>query len=610
MICAQIMVLGSRSIDFMNTELTDHEVLGLVIRNLDEIDDNFDDFHDYNKNATSIQPCDLVDDETSNVQTNSPGILLILEAEDADLINSDNLEGIITSAIEKTGLTAVSASTTKSDDGNAIVSIILREGYVIARSMPGHRYCAFDIHLWSSFETQESAKAALLSAVGSNIRSSSAFRIIAGGMLGTPSWKLDENIRGPQRDEICELFEPVSNNFDDMDKVKGMRDDGSIDTVMKESIKLLQGQNQKVAVLCGMECPASSKFENIDNVEQVIVFNCPSMVDFNEFGEGSSDALSTCEQHLAQTLEVISENGQLDTLVIDPTAHKTTSSILLKVLTSRKKLTKQVFSPQVKILSTFSQESERWCIHLLKIFKNRVFFKGDFVFYTEILFSGEEGSFKLLVTSNGDEHFIKDLRDNLDDLEKGSGMTPKILNINGGMWHHQKNFLASRLFSPEDYDQTSPLEQWNSQNPLGHQIVFQMEPKPTNVEKKSKVALSNTVIRKALEVALLQSPLPLFEKDDIESIEEYNGAGDGSVLVFLWSGGSIAVLWNGREHVDLNVFVYKGDQVLHSLKLFERNFHKVISTMTTILRDEHPRGVGRVISYWDDIKEGVKPHWA
>ena len=611
MICAQVMVMGSRTVDFMNTDLTDHDVSRHVVRDLDKIDDNYDLFHDYNKNATSIDPCGLLsngDKEDSTKQTSSPGIIMIVEAEEADLAGSDDLEGILTSTLKKVGLMVVSASSITNDDGNTQVSIILQEGYVIARATPEHKYCGFDIHFWSSFEKHESTKEALISAVGSKVSTSSAFRIIAGGMLGTPSWEQDEKFRGPQQEYICDIFESVSSKGGSND-VKGIKDDekeSSVDVTIRESIKLLQGKNQKVAVLCGSECPAVAKLESIDSVAEVVTLNCPTMNDFNEFEESASDDLATCEKHLANMLVDISESGKLDTIVIDSTADKITGSILLKNL-SKKKLARGVFKPQAKILATFADESEQWRIHLLIHFIERAFYKQPFAFYSEVVFSSDENSFKLLVTSNGEEHFIKDLKGKYAAYEKATGMTAMIENISGGMWRYQENFVPTKSYTPDDYDQTSPLEQWNSQLPLGHQIVFQMGPKQG---MEDTFVLTNMLLKKALELAMLKSSLPLFEEKDIESIYEYNDAGDGLVLVSTWSGGSVAVLWNGEQHVDVNIFVYKGTDVIDSLKAFEKNFQRSLSSLTTHLRDEQPRGVGRVLSYWRDIEEGDEPHWA
>ena len=282
----------------------------------------------------------------------------------------------------------------------------------------------------------------------------------------------------------------------------------------------------------------------------------------------------------------------------------------MKILTLKnKKLARKVFKPQVKVISTLSNADEKWYTNLLKLFKDKVFFEEESTFYSEVVLSSEEGSFMLLVTSRGEENFIKNLKTALTEVERKSGMTPVIENIIGGMWVLQEgDFVPSRIFLPDDYDQTSPLEQWGSQVPLGHQVIFQME--PSSKRNAKKLALSNKLVKKAFELALLKSTLPLFKEGDINSIEEYSEAGDGVVLVSIWSGGSIIVLWNGKDHVDINLFLFKQEYAEGISATFEKHFRDSIPLLVTKMRDEQPRGSGRVVSYWKDIKKGVKPHWA
>jgi hypothetical protein len=41
------MVMGSRTVDFMNPTLTDHWTKNLVFADLEDIKDNFELYHDY-----------------------------------------------------------------------------------------------------------------------------------------------------------------------------------------------------------------------------------------------------------------------------------------------------------------------------------------------------------------------------------------------------------------------------------------------------------------------------------------------------------------------------------------------------------------------------------
>ena len=611
------MVLGSQVVDFLNTDLTNHMNGGLFIRDLDEIEDKYDAYHDYNVNASSVDPCGLVRRDSKDiydVQTSSPGIVMIVEAEDVELETIDDFPRTLANALEHdTGFMVVSTSNHQNDDGMNQVSIILREGYVIVRIIPEQKYCGFDIHLWSSFDKHVEAKNSLLTAVRGKKSSSSSFRIIAGGMLGTASWREDDKLKGPQVEHICSIHE-FSSHYIEGNTVSGIIDDGisegnAIDNAIELSIAMLQDNEQVVAILCGGEADcllANKKIESIDSVAKVVLLNCPTMTNFNEYDKEASLALASCEQHLAETLtEVLSDTLSLrsiDTIIIDQSADKMTGSIFLKVLQSRKKLARKLFKLQVKILSTCKNESEKWRMHIVKAFENTVLYERKHGFYTEVKFSGEESSFKLAITSSGDEHFVNILQNSMMYYDEAvTGLTPTILNIIGGKWEELEDPFSSRIFTPDDYDQSSSYEQWKSQIPLGHQVIFQME---------TRSILTDKLILDAVTHAVLHSSLPLFVNDeDFSTITKYSDAGDGCLIVFMWDGGSVLALWDGHKHVDVNLFVSGHENIDKLFAEFELKFLESIPDLKTTLRDEYPRGVGKVISYWEDMKEGMDPHW-
>ena len=137
-ICSQVMVMGSRTIDFMHPTLTEHGTDNLVVRNLDDIEDNFDLFHDYAYNASSHHLCDTqaVANNVSE-QTRSPGIIFVVEAEDvaSDIISdAKSLEKTLSNALIHEGFSVVGVDSV-SDGRNSIISIVLQEGYVVARAM-------------------------------------------------------------------------------------------------------------------------------------------------------------------------------------------------------------------------------------------------------------------------------------------------------------------------------------------------------------------------------------------------------------------------------------------------------------------------------------------
>ena len=59
--------------------------------------------------------------------------------------------------------------------------------------------------------------------------------------------------------------------------------------------------------------------------------------------------------------------------------------------------------------------------------------------------------------------------------DTNASMHAKVQVINGGEWLFQEDFSPSRSYLPDDYDQTEPIKQWESQPPLGHQFILQLE---------------------------------------------------------------------------------------------------------------------------------------
>eukprot|EP00957_Ditylum_brightwellii_P073571 5590358-Ditylum_brightwellii.AAC.1 len=104
------MAMASNTVDFLNPTLKDNDVETLFLKPLKEIDNPFEFYHDYAKNTTSRPVCYKSGSDESSKQERSPGILLILEAENTsiNLEDVDALKDILTSALEEEKLTVVS----------------------------------------------------------------------------------------------------------------------------------------------------------------------------------------------------------------------------------------------------------------------------------------------------------------------------------------------------------------------------------------------------------------------------------------------------------------------------------------------------------------------
>jgi len=607
-ICSQVLAMGSRNLDFTKPTLTDHGIESLFLRPLDEIEDDFGLFHSYSRNNTFREICDVIVGEgveEIDEQVRSPGIVLVVEVEDVTFEISDTVKlvELLTETLVKQGLNIVSKRVTKDiedeTDSDSIITLVLSEGYVIVRSMPELQYCGIDIHFWSALDKHESTKNALVNALGSSTKSGkslTAFRVIAGGMFGVPTWKDDEKSRGPQYKELCENIEKSK-----IEKEKMAIDEKkSVDsnTVSAGMLDLLFNQGLKVALICGNDddedCDKSYiTLQDVTSVKKVVKLSCPSLATFNPFASDASKIITSCEDYLLEAMKGEAKDGTFDAIVIDQSADKTTAAVLHRIMTSRKTFRKNVLSSEVIVIAFAASEGDEWRKTLLKRIKQEVF-EYDPAYYTDIQVGANDQ--KLILASDGNFGFMQQLNTTLTQLQNDNGVISNIDLLIGGFWIYQHDFVPTQHFLPDDFDQDPSLTQWKSQTPLGYQVIMQMEVTPS-----SGLKLSSKILREGLFKAVDSD-------SENNNVTEFDDLGDGCLLVDTWRGGSIVVLWDGRNHVDINLFTYEED--FEQATAFEENFSLAIPGLQTMLRDEHPRGMGRVVSFEKDIEEYEEPHWA
>ena len=93
-----------------------------------------------------------------------------------------------------------------------------------------------------------------------------------------------------------------------------------------------------------------------------------------------------------------------------------------------------------------------------------------------------------------------------------------------------------------------------------------------------------------------------------EVFQIHDGAGEGQLVTAFWPNGSAIATWDGRTHIDLNVFTFEEDKQRY--EHFERILIEDIPSLALISLNEQPRGFGRVVSFNRDIqlwKEGLLP---
>ncbi|KAL7581101.1 hypothetical protein ACA910_005902 [Epithemia clementina (nom. ined.)] len=589
LVCSQCLVLGSNKIDFIHTKLTDHKV-ATMHQPVIEVDHDFELVHDYTTNMEAERHCKQDnEDKVPEVQERSPGVAMILEAENASgpLGKVDLLKKAIVSALQKEGLSLVSTRESDNTDPGPIVVAVLREGYVVARAYPKAKYCAFDIHMWSIFQKQEGVKKALLAAVGSSSDTSSSFRVAAGGMFGVSTWKEDDQSRGPKFTQDC----------DDLGEKSGKAvtlDGAAVGAVAAESLTfLLRHKKVAVAVFCGTEDAACSTLDSLQNhdaaVDVIPVRPCSSLVAVAAKGQDRINKLFACEKEVFAMLQ----NKNIGLLVLDPSAPREMAQIV-NTLASNELTRDKIFMKDVLVLGISLQEVEDWprifVDHFRKYFDNEPGFKSS------VLFHSADKRMEVTTFSSGDKQFITHLKEATSSIEKRTGLTSDVRHVGGVEYEMQYNFKPTQFFNATDYDRTEPYKQWSSQMPVGYQNIFQLELK----EDRKARTISCDIVRSLLDGALATNRID-------SSSEEFLDLGEGCVFDVIWAGGSAVVLFNGRDHVDINLFTYAEDTAF--AQRFADAFTKS-SLLAVALRDEMPRGYGRVVNFLKEVEPRHEPNWA
>jgi spermidine synthase len=686
-ICSQAVALGSYGNDYLTKTPVNHGVDMIYKAMLDN--GTYHDWHDYRRNDTNTQAhCKEEEPETKLLvdQERSPGILMIIEAEEVtiDLTSLDSVKDILVKALEKEDLTvqsfvlsspddvviAAAMDQTQNEKDGVVgqVAIVLQEGYVVARVWAAQKYIAFDLHLWSEFDHQENVHKALLSAVGnSGGKTSSSYRIVAGGMFGMSDWKKEEANRGPRRTHECDRRQDKESS-----RVMAV-ETSSVVTMLTESINIIQDKDIVVAVFCGAEskpCVSVDVVKQHEKVATVVpIYTCPVIRGINEYMEDEQQRMVACQKEMVDKLyKSLPADELFRGIVVDGGVPFAMGQLIHKIFRIQTIKDDLLNTDDCMVLANIESGGESWRRNFLDRFRRDIL-TDDPIFRAEILFNSTDTTMEMGIVNIGDGLFVEKLMEAVAKIETATGLVSDVRNIQGGMFTFMPDFEASQFSLPGEYDQSSPFEQWNAQQPLGHQTVLQLElyseveleyviiagtrvevtydedesyhgtvvevmsNRMFNVlfddgEHDDQVAiedirpleiktlnrgdlepLSTDMIKGLLKKTILAMKTEDDIGDDDVKVLDFKSVGEGCVFISFWSGGSVLLLWDGRKHVDLNLFTYK-ESVAFS-KGFGSEFGKTYPLLKAVLRDEQPRGVGRVVNFVRDLGEPRDtPHWS
>jgi spermidine synthase len=580
-ICSQVLVFGSNSVDFFHDPTYDHNITTFLYGNMHDPHTRHNLMHDYRKNIAPPAACNLEIPEEPTEQRTAAGICEIVNAEDVSVVLiHEKISAILTGAAKRANFTVLQEPVFD----NRMVVLMMKEGYIAARMWPPERYIGFDINLWGNTYKIDSVRADLLLAVHSK-GDVSSYRVVVGGMYGSNTWREDQKILGPKVRQLrnCERDVVTEGSLDA---------DLAIDVSVEESVALTLDDEVSAVVVCGEgdpECSSVKVLRDHKMVSNVIVLQeCPGLK-VAELEEKFACEVKLLDEWKAALKDIPKTN----LVVMHPTASYEMHQILSSIF-SQYRIRDDILDGEHSIVVTWSndKDGETWRREFLDRLRKAV--EHDPMARAEIVFQAGGRTAELGIASTGNakanyalEKLEKKLRERLP------GIAIELRKIAGGLFQFQTDAMYNpKHFTLSDYDDGTGKAQFAGQKPMGRQTIFQLVKSEEEVED---LALNMPHLWQCLKQAMESVKMvPTLTRQYPDYV------GDGGAILALSAVGNVILVWDGREHVDVNFFTF--DEHIGLPETFMGSFLSHAERKLTVgLRDDQPRGVGRVINFAGDL---------
>ena len=570
-VCFQVMVFGSNNVDFFRDPVYDHGIETKMYESLHKPENRHDLMHGYRKNIAPEEKCNLNIPKELTTQGTAAGILEIVNAENCSVKLDESIVDIVKKTAELEGFTAVSEPVFENNFG----FVVLKEGFIGARIVPEENYVGFDVNLWGMSSKIKSLKKALTAAIGSGDMSS--YKVVVGGMYGSSSWQEDQKIQGPKLKQLRNCEEDVVR-------------EGKLDAKTASAIAIgetvpLTLNSAVAAVVCGKEgekCVAYDTLKAQSNVNHVFpIYECSETSEFE------------CENEVSKLIrDQVFANGivrKLNLLVMDGSSSLGMHQVVGSVLESK---TRESCFEEHNVVVTWMSDADTETFRREFLDRYRKICWLEPASRAEIVLKAEDKTYELGVVSSNNEkanYEYEGLQNRIKSRLSSSNVLVELRNIHGALFKYMHDW-DPKTFRHEDYENKPQIKQYKNQKPLGRQNVYQLV-KATGVEDLS---LDTTKILSYLNDALASI--------GIRSIAttQYEGVGDGAVILKVSPEGYVTVVWDGREHISVNFFT--AGEGIGMPEKFVKSFLKSTGQQMQIgLRDDQPRGVNRVINFPSDL---------
>jgi len=621
----ELVLCGTDKVNFLKPKF-DHlrgeggsgGVETLMYKPHEDIDDHWGPLTDYSKYwGESSRDClpPGTDNGKKQEDVAYAGVLMVVEAEHVEAaaaLSVESLEG----TVKELGYTVVTASSQSSaKSGGEMLVVVMEEGYVLAETWPDVNYCKIDIHLWGKFDKHESIRSNILQSLGSKKGDWQSFRIVTGGMRGCHTRADDIKSIGPDLSKIG-VCDEVPKDSNKLVTLNASQDDeatlapvieAGLDDVIPSIVGAAAGKN--AVVICGIEgspCRAKDNLENKGYANLMTLYSCPeedaaqvdqdayhhglAMRKWRELMESDDNEFVMCAKKASVALKDLAQKVRgINVVVVDalaPTEH------VFESYQYWLKFWKTIKTPFILFVPIVDASDEQRAF-LLKTRYNHQ--EDDPEYYSEIYAGDGEKTMSFGLIHEGNPESFRGLLEAESKLAKNENVKFAELRkttIRGATREQGDNYEPV-LFSWRDYDQQPGLEQFYGQRAIGVQTVFQLQRKPN-----SKKSLSASSIESAAKFAVNSISKP-------PTKESFQKVGDGAIYVALMSNAQVTITWDGADSINVNIFTY--DQSLDHDAYFVNKFKAPLPNMDLMLKDEMPRGYGKVINKSDRVNHAETP---
>ncbi|KAG7340659.1 spermine synthase [Nitzschia inconspicua] len=491
-LCEQTITMGSNSVDFFHAPRYNHHIETfvrddyLVHSDGGESDLPFPAWNEYYR--VPDYDCDQKQNNSMEEPPTPPtssrfGVLLIIEAEDLTLLESiKDYRAKVSIIATQTGLSPVDVS-----DDSTITDqdflVMLQEGYIVARPHPESKYIGFDVMLWDELQKLDVLKKELIVGFGGSLKnSSSSFRIVSGGMSGIGDGVCQKEtlstIAADHRRMLCSS----------QNSSEGIHTDSLVHAIVVRDVvsSFISNDSPKVLlILCGDEGTACASLDGASGDENTVflsLYSCSPTLEMN-----------VCQTRLQNLIQDgVAKSAKLDGIIVDASASIQTCQMLHRFL-SRGEVYDAMLKEKYLVLTSVSND-EGWRSLFVDRFRTELgaFFAPSH--RADFRLRKDKHEIEWRIFASGCEEFFLHLSDVLSNVTEKTKWAHSLDAVENGNKRFVVDFVPSKTLRDEHYNKTMARNQWNSQHPVGYQIVAQMQQIPARMPfEQGERVLVNTL---------------------------------------------------------------------------------------------------------------------